>query len=73
MNENAKTGKCLSRLQSWDELDDDKKGKKISRVKQRMNAEAVCHMTPAMLTEIDLDGEVRGWLAQMAAMIGGAA
>jgi len=57
----------------WEELDDDKKSKKVSRAKQRLNAEAVVRMTPAMLDEVDSDGDVRGWLAQMAAMMGGPA
>lgn len=46
---------------------------KISRVKQRLNTEAVACMTPAMLTQVDPDGDVRGWFMQMAAMMGGAA
>lgn len=52
---------------SWADIEND--GKKLeakkSRAKQRLNTEAVEAMTPSLLTEIDRDNEVRGWLSKI--------
>ena len=53
----------------WDELSNEKKGKKISRVKQRLNTEAVKAMTPALLDEQDPDGDVKGWLLKISSLL----
>lgn len=50
---------------AWNDLDADKKRKKVSRAKRRLNMEAVAAMTPALLTAIDPQDEVRGWLAEI--------
>lgn len=50
---------------AWNVLDDDKKRKKVSRAKRRLNTEAVAAMTPALLTAIDPQNDVRGWLAEI--------
>lgn len=49
----------------WDVLDEDKKRKKVSRVKRRLNSEAASAMTPELLTAVDPQGDVRGWLNNM--------
>ncbi len=50
---------------AWNVLDDDKKRKKVSRAKRRLNTEAVAAMTPAFLTAIDPHNNVRGWLTEI--------
>jgi hypothetical protein len=47
---------------TWDELKKEKKDKKISNAKRWLNTEVIENMTPDLLTEIDPDNEVRGWL-----------
>jgi len=49
----------------WDDLDEHKKSKKISKAKKRLNTEFVSQMTPELLTEIDPTGDVRSWLGQI--------
>ena len=49
----------------WHDLDADKKKKKESRAKRRLNNEAVSAMTVAMLDEIDTNGNVRSWLREI--------
>lgn len=49
----------------WNVLDEDKKRKKVSRVKRRLNSEAASAMTPELLTAVDPQGDVRGWLNNM--------
>ena len=49
----------------WSALDKEKKHKKLSNVKRRLNTEAVEAMTPELLTDIDPQNDVRGWLAEM--------
>lgn len=49
----------------WHDLDADKKKKKESRAKRRLNNEAVSAMTVAMLDEIDTNGNVRSWLQEI--------
>jgi predicted ATP-dependent endonuclease of OLD family len=46
----------------WTNLKKEKKGEKISNVKRWLNTEAIENMTPELLTEVDPDNEVRGWL-----------
>lgn len=57
---------------AWDELSEEKKGKKVSQAKKWLNTEAVAKMTPERLAERDAGGEVRGWLAKMAELMDGA-
>jgi len=52
----------------WDTLDPDKQRKKISRVKQRLNDEAIRHMTPQRFSETDPQGEILTWLRRIAAL-----
>jgi putative ATP-dependent endonuclease of the OLD family len=47
--------------EQWGTLDEEKKRKKVSRVKRRLNSEATLAMTPALLTAVDPRGDVRGW------------
>lgn len=57
--------------QTWDDVlaDPDKLGKKISNAKKRLCSEFVAQMTPKLLTEIDPNGEVRGWLREVGAAL----
>ncbi len=57
---------------AWDELREEKRGKKVSQAKKWMNTEAVARMTPQLLAERDPVGEVRGWIAKMAELMDGA-
>lgn len=47
----------------WDDLQDTKRKKKISRAKQWLNTSAVQAMTPALLDQQDPSGDVRGWFS----------
>lgn len=49
---------------SWADIvsDNEKREKKESNAKKRLNTEFVAKMTPALLTEIDGEDELRGWL-----------
>lgn len=47
----------------WTQLDPDKRKKKESQAKKRLNNEVANRMTAALLTACDPDGHVRGWLA----------
>lgn len=47
---------------SWNDVSDEKKSKKESKAKKRLNRGAVEKMTPELLTEVDPDNEVREWL-----------
>jgi putative ATP-dependent endonuclease of the OLD family len=49
----------------WDTLDEDKKKKKVSRAKRRLNSEAASVMSPELLTAVDPLGDVRGWLSEI--------
>jgi hypothetical protein len=49
----------------WNVLDEEKKRKKVSRAKRRLNTEAAAAMTPALLTAIDPQNDVRGWLTEI--------
>ena len=50
----------------WDDLSDEKKGKKESRVKKALCSRAARHMTPARLDDVDQDGDLRSWLLTIA-------
>ncbi len=50
---------------AWENLDPDKKKKKTSRAKRRLNNEAVLAMTPERLNLIDPDNHVREWLSEI--------
>jgi hypothetical protein len=52
-------------LHPWNTLDEEKKRKKVSRAKRRLNTEAASAMTPALLTASDPQGGVRAWLQEI--------
>ncbi len=54
----------------WAELDERKQSKKQSRAKRWLNYDAVAAMTPALLTNRDPNGEVRGWLEEVRKLLG---
>lgn len=49
----------------WNVLDKEKKRKKVSRAKRRLNTEAAAAMTPALLNAIDPQNDVRAWLTEI--------
>jgi len=51
----------------WKDIESDpqKLKKKRDRVKKRLNTELVAQMTPALLSEIDPDDDIRGWLREI--------
>ncbi len=49
----------------WNNLEEEKKRKKVSRTKRRLNSEAASAMTPTLLTAVDPQGDVRGWLQEI--------
>ena len=53
----------------WDEIDDEGRAKKASNAKRRLWADAATHMTSDQLDDRDPCGEVRGWLARIAAAV----
>jgi len=53
----------------WDELGDERKKDKMRRAKSWLNTNAVAAMTPDLLTNRDPDGDIRGWLAEIKAII----
>ncbi len=53
----------------WCELSEDKKRKKVSRAKQRLNGECILEMTPSLLDLQDPSGDVRSWLLEMRRLI----
>jgi hypothetical protein len=50
---------------AWEDLDDERRGKKESRAKSWLNHSAVAEMTPELLSESDPNGDIRGWLAEI--------
>lgn len=50
---------------AWDVLDSDKKKKKISRAKRRLNNEVLESMTVERLNFIDQDNDVRAWFSEI--------
>ena len=53
----------------WDEIDEEGRAKKASNAKRRLCADAATHMTSDQLDNRDPCGEVRGWLARIAAAV----
>ncbi len=53
----------------WDEVSEKRKKEKESRVKKRLNEEAVKQMTAKRLLECDPGGEVVGWFAKIRSYI----
>lgn len=51
---------------AWNTLDAEKRGKKESKAKKRLNREAVVAMTLAQLEEIDSMNEIEGWIKHIA-------
>jgi predicted ATP-dependent endonuclease of OLD family len=49
----------------WIRLDEEKKKKKISNAKRRLNTEIVLRMTPDLVTHVDQRDEIRGWLTEI--------
>jgi len=54
---------------AWDELDEDRKSKKISSAKKWLNKGAAGEMTPELLDEVDPNGDVRGWMGEIKDMM----
>jgi predicted ATPase len=54
---------------AWDNLSDKKKEEKLSKAKRWLNADAVLHMTPDMLSERDSAGDVISWLKKIGQLI----
>ena len=50
---------------SWDELDNNTRKRKISRVKTHLNNVAASLMTKARLDQVDPGGDIINWFAQM--------
>lgn len=46
---------------AWVDLTPEKQGKKESRAKRMLNANATKHMTPEKLDEVDPEGDLRAW------------
>lgn len=55
----------------WDALTKDSRKKKASNAKSWLNTDAVAQMTPALLTEVDTNDDIRTWLRQITAYISG--
>lgn len=49
----------------WDSMDPEKKRRKVSKAKKRLNSEVVLAMTPELLSLSDQNGDVREWLAEI--------
>ena len=56
-------------LNPWASLDKDKRDKKISNAKRRLNRGAADRMTPNRLNDSDQAGEVRTWLRKISQVI----
>jgi len=52
-----------------EDLTDDVRGKKISRVKKNLNSVAASLMTKELLDEVDPNGEVLSWFREMKQLI----
>lgn len=50
---------------TWATLPHEKQKEKSSSGKKRLNSNCVDHMTPELLTQVDPDDEVRGWLREL--------
>lgn len=49
----------------WADVEEEKRDKKISRGKKRLNTEFALLMTPVLLTEIDPNNDIRTWLTEI--------
>ncbi len=58
---------------AWDNLAEEKKGKKVSQAKKWLNTQAVERMTPELLAARDPDGNVKSWLTKIAELMNGQA
>lgn len=56
---------------AWSSLTDEKIGKKVSKVKRRLNSEAAQKMTVTHIQEIDPDGHIESWLQRIASSLNG--
>lgn len=56
---------------AWNEISAEKQKEKVSKVKRVLCGEASRLMTPKWLDEVDPDGDVRGWFADMKQLIDG--
>lgn len=50
---------------AWDDLEEEKKRKKICQAKAWLNTDAVSAMTPELLDQADPAGDIRGWLNEI--------
>jgi len=50
---------------NWADVNEDKREKKISQAKKRLNTEFALLMTPELLTEIDSNNEIRIWIIEI--------
>jgi len=54
---------------SWEDVTPEKRGKKESKAKKRLNRGAIDYMTPELLTDVDNNNEVRTWLRQISSYL----
>lgn len=54
---------------SWEDVTPEKRGKKESKAKKRLNRGAIDYMTPELLTDVDNNSEVRTWLRQISSYL----
>lgn len=50
---------------SWEELNEEKKRKKVSNVKRRLSTDAAARMTIDLINERDPDGDLRDWFLKI--------
>ncbi|MGF9715244.1 ATP-binding protein [Paenibacillus naphthalenovorans] len=65
----AKTLQEQGSEQQWEELSEEKKKKKVSRVKARLNTEVASRMTYERLCEMDTSKEVENWLGTVSVLL----
>jgi putative ATP-dependent endonuclease of the OLD family len=53
----------------WNELNDKKKKSKEGNVKKRLSSSASAFMTVKLIDEVDVDGEVVGWLQKISELL----
>jgi putative ATP-dependent endonuclease of the OLD family len=56
----------------WDDLTDEKRSEKESKVKKRLNRVVLDRMTDSRLKDVDADGDVVGWLSKISSYLIGA-
>lgn len=57
-------------LSPWSDLPMNKREKKVSKAKKRLNTEAAAKMTVARLEERDCHGDIRRWLQKIESIVG---